>query len=56
MGRALGRLPRRVVVYGVTGGRFDAGAGLSPELRHLLDPLARRVLEEARSLAEATAA
>ena len=52
LGRELGRLPDRVVVYGVTGGRFDAGAGLSPELSASLDPLARRVLEEARELAE----
>ena len=51
LGRELGRLPGRVVVYGVTGGRFDAGMGLTPELREVLDPLARQVLEEARDLA-----
>lgn len=51
LARELGRLPRRVVVYGVTGGCFDAGPGLSAEVRRALDPLARRMLDEARRLA-----
>ncbi len=51
LGRELGRLPGRVVVYGITGGCFDAGAGLSREVRDALDELARRVLEDARGLA-----
>lgn len=55
LGRELGRLPRRVVVYGVTGARFDAGRGLSAALLDVVGPLARRVLEEAQRLA-ATAA
>ena len=55
LGRELGRLPRRVVVYGVTGARFDAGRGLSAGLVDVLEPLARRVQEEAQRLA-ATAA
>ena len=55
LGRVLGRLPRRVVVYGVTGACFDAGRGLSGALLDVIDPLARRVLEEAERLA-ATAA
>ena len=55
LGRVLGRLPRRVVVYGVTGACFDAGRGLSAALLDAIDPLARRVLEEAERLA-ATAA
>jgi len=52
LGRELGRLPTRVVVYGVTGGRFDAGSGLSDGVREALEVLARRVLEEARGLSE----
>ncbi len=55
LGRVLGRLPRRVVVYGVTGACFDAGCGLSAALLDAIDPLARCVLEEAQRLA-ATAA
>jgi len=51
LGRVLGRLPPRVVVYGVTGGCFDAGRGLSPQLQDVIDVVARRVLEEARRLA-----
>lgn len=56
LGRALGRLPGRVVVYGVTGRRFDAGSGVSPELQGPIGALAGRVLGEAQSLAAATAA
>ena len=32
MARALDRLPPRLVIYGVEGAQFDAGAGLSPEV------------------------
>ena len=32
LGRALGRLPRRLLLVGIEGGSFDAGAGLSPEV------------------------
>jgi len=55
LGRVLGRLPRRVVVYGVTGSCFDAGRGLSAELLAVADPLALRVLEEAKRLAATVA-
>jgi len=51
LGRVLGRLPQHVVVYGVTGACFDAGRGLSAGLLDVVDPLALRVLEEARRLA-----
>ena len=51
LARALGRLPRRVVVYGVAGARFDSGEGLSGEVSEQLDGLARRVLAEAYRLA-----
>lgn len=36
LARALGRLPRRLTVYGIEGERFEAGEGLSP-------PVARAV-------------
>jgi hydrogenase maturation protease len=32
LGRALDRLPERMLVLGIEGKRFDAGAGLSPEV------------------------
>ena len=50
LGRALGSLPRRVIVYAVEGRRFDAGAALSGELEAIMPTLVDRVLREARSL------
>jgi hydrogenase maturation protease len=50
LARALGRLPPRVVVFGLEGRRFDAGSELSPEVRVRIGPLAERVLGEAREL------
>lgn len=51
LARALERLPRRVVVYGVEGRRFDAGRGLSEEVQAIIAPLADAVLAEACKLA-----
>ena len=51
LARSLRRLPRRVLVLGVEGRRFDAGAGLSAEVEAGLDGLADLVLGEARALA-----
>ena len=53
LARALGRLPARVVVFGIEGRRFDAGSELSSEVRALVDPLAERVLGEVRELLNA---
>jgi hydrogenase maturation protease len=47
LARELGRLPARVVVYGVEGARFDAGSGLSPEVRAAVPSLAEAVAREA---------
>jgi len=47
LARVLGRLPRTVVLYGIEGARFDAGAGLSPEVSSAIDALAEAVLGEA---------
>ena len=46
LGRALGRLPERVVVIGIEGKCFDPGAGLSPEVERGLDQVVDRVLRE----------
>jgi hydrogenase maturation protease len=50
LARALRRLPRRVLVFGVEGRRFDAGTELSHELEAALDGLADEVLGAARAL------
>lgn len=50
LARALGRLPARVIVYGVEGACFDAGGRLSAEVGRAVDPLVETVLREARSL------
>jgi hydrogenase maturation protease len=46
LARTLGKLPPRVVVYGVEGARFQAGAGLSAEVAAVLDELAGAVRSE----------
>lgn len=43
LARVLGRLPGRVVVFGIEGGRFDLGAGLSDAVESALDEVVRRV-------------
>jgi 1-phosphofructokinase len=54
LARTLGTLPPEVVVYGVEGAVFDAGADLSGAVAGALDGLAEAVRREARSLAEAS--
>ncbi len=51
LARALGQLPRHVVLYGVEGTSFDAGVGLSRAVAAVLAPLEEAVLGEARALA-----
>ena len=48
LARALGRLPPRLIVYGVEGKTFEAGAGLSPEVEAAAQEVAERVLGEVR--------
>ena len=50
LARTLGELPERVIVYGVEGARFDAGAGLSAAVAGALESLTEAVISEARSL------
>jgi hydrogenase maturation protease len=49
LARALGRLPKQVVVYAIEGRRFEAGAPMSHAVRSRVDELAARVLREVRS-------
>jgi hydrogenase maturation protease len=46
LGRALGRLPDRVVVYGIEGADFTAGSGLSEPVAAAVDAVARAVLDD----------
>jgi hydrogenase maturation protease len=48
LGRALGRLPERLLLFGVEGSRFDAGRGLSEEVGAAVEMLAEEVLVVAR--------
>lgn len=46
LARALGRLPRRVRVYGIEGGGFAPGAGLTTAVRSAVDFLVQDVLAD----------
>jgi len=48
--RALGKLPASVVVHGVEGRRFEAGDGLTPQVRAAVEPAAQAVLADLRRL------
>ncbi len=52
LGRALHRLPRRVIVFAVEGRHFEAGAPVSDEVEAAVAPLACAVLREAEELAK----
>lgn len=46
LARALDRLPTGLVLYGIEGRSFGAGAGLSPEIEAIVEEVALRVLAE----------
>ena len=46
LARALGRLPPRLIVYGIEGKSFEAGVGLSPEVEAAAGVVVERVLGE----------
>ena len=48
LARTLGRLPDRVLVFGIEGERFTAGEQLSPAVAAAVGPLASELREEAR--------
>ncbi len=50
LARSLGRLPRRVLVYGIEGAGFGYGRGLSPEVERAV----ARVVEEVASCTRST--
>lgn len=48
VGRALGRLPAQVIVYGIEGQSFDLGSSLSPPVAAAVEPAAAAVLADVR--------
>jgi hydrogenase maturation protease len=46
LARALGRLPREVVVYGIEGASFDAGTSVTPAVAAAAERVAEAILEE----------
>jgi hydrogenase maturation protease len=48
LARTLGRLPGRVLVYGIEGETFTAGDRLSPAVAAAVEPLVSELREEAR--------
>lgn len=44
LARVLGRLPRRLIVYGIEGARFGPGEGLSPEVSRGVEEVVSAVL------------
>jgi len=49
LARALGRLPARVVVFGIEGRDFTPGEGLSPDVDAAVDEVVKRVTAETAS-------
>ncbi len=50
LARVLQELPPRLIVYGIEGGRFDAGVGLSPEVENAVKETEARLREEIATL------
>jgi hydrogenase maturation protease len=48
--RALGRLPPRLVIYGIEGSLFTPGQGLSPEVERAVEEVASRLVSEIKAL------
>lgn len=46
LGRTLGQLPRRLIVYGIEGADFTAGEGLSPQVEAVVPLIVSRVRVE----------
>ncbi len=46
LARALGTLPRQVIVYGIEAGSLEAGAAVTSAVRLAVETVARRILNE----------
>lgn len=47
LARAIGRLPRRLQVYGIEGRQFGLGKEVSPEVEHAVEIVAEKIAAEA---------
>ena len=56
LARALGKLPRWMVVYGIEGEEFAAGEGLSPRVAAAVEPAAGEILQVLEKEASCTSA
>jgi hydrogenase maturation protease len=54
LARALGRLPERVVFYGIEGGSFDAGEGLTPAVEDAVGEVAAAIRKEVETCTSAS--
>jgi hydrogenase maturation protease len=52
LGRALGRLPARLVVYGIEGQKFDSSEELSEKVAAAVDPAVAAILNDVRRFSE----
>ena len=52
MARALGRLPDRVVVFGIEGERFELGEGLTPLVASAVPEVVRALIAEVQGATE----
>jgi hydrogenase maturation protease len=50
LSRALKQLPSNLLIYGIEGGNFEAGTGLSSAVRKAVNKLARRLPQEIEKL------
>jgi hydrogenase maturation protease len=50
LSRALGQLPPRLIVYGIEGGSFEAGIGLTSAVQRAVPEIVERIREEVGSL------
>ena len=52
LARALGRLPDRLIVYGIEGRRFELGEAMSPEVVSAVKETVRRIIGELQTTAD----
>jgi len=46
LGSALGRIPERLVVYGIVAGGFENGHDISPAVRRAIDQTSRAIVQD----------
>lgn len=46
LSKALGELPRRLIIYGIEGSSYEAGRGLTPEIERSAELVVSKIIEE----------